>query len=136
LSLPGHPVFTQAAVLNARRQGQPYRASTPPWEPSAQRTLGMPKATPLSACRIPAFVQAELSTAVAGGNEHTGRVLPVLLMHNAKSRREEEALQRSVGVRGFSDFATLLSTAPHDVVELLRINSVVKATSNALGVTQ
>ena len=47
-------------------------------------------------------------------------------------RKEEKALQRSVGINGFSDMALLLSSAPRDLVELLRINTVIRSSSSLL----
>ncbi|GAX82134.1 hypothetical protein CEUSTIGMA_g9562.t1 [Chlamydomonas eustigma] len=77
-------------------------------------------------------VQKDVSVAIGGAD--AGRVLPLLLTHQAKDRAEERALQRSVGINKFSDMALMLSTAPRDLVEMLRINTVIRASSTLLGV--
>ena len=48
------------------------------------------------------------------------------------SRKEELALQRSVGVKKFSDMTVLLASAPRDIVEVLRINAVIRSSSTIL----
>jgi hypothetical protein len=45
---------------------------------------------------------------------------------------EERALQQAVGVKGFGDMAALMAEAPRDLIELLRINTVIRAASNRL----
>mmetsp|Transcript_28800 Transcript_28800/g.73421 ORF Transcript_28800/g.73421 Transcript_28800/m.73421 type:complete len:584 (-) Transcript_28800:963-2714(-) len=76
--------------------------------------------------------QAELSTALAG--ERGTLVLPVLLTHAARTREEERALQRSVGINGFGDMAALLQHASRELVELLRINTIIRGVANQLGI--
>lgn len=50
-------------------------------------------------------------------------------------RLEERELQRRVGIHNFSDMSRLLALASPDIVDLLRINTVVRGTSSALGMT-
>ena len=47
-------------------------------------------------------------------------------------RVEERTLQQSVGITGFSDITSLLASASKDLVELLRINTVVRGVTNQL----
>ncbi|KAL6757375.1 ABC1 family-domain-containing protein [Haematococcus lacustris] len=78
-------------------------------------------------------LQAEMSEAVAGARGP--QVLPLLLTSSATNRVEERALQRAAGISGFGDMANLLSTAPRDLVELLRIHTVIRSVSSQLGVS-
>ncbi|GLI59471.1 hypothetical protein VaNZ11_001354 [Volvox africanus] len=77
--------------------------------------------------------QADISTDMAG--ERGGRVLPLLLTQRASNRAEERALRERIGVRTLGDMTSLLSTVSRNLVELLRVVTVVRAASAALGVT-
>lgn len=48
---------------------------------------------------------------------------------------EERELQRKVGINNFGDITQLLATASRALVDVLRINTVIRGTSNLLGVT-
>eukprot|EP00200_Dunaliella_tertiolecta_P002129 CAMPEP_0202345886 /NCGR_PEP_ID=MMETSP1126-20121109/4923_1 /ASSEMBLY_ACC=CAM_ASM_000457 /TAXON_ID=3047 /ORGANISM="Dunaliella tertiolecta, Strain CCMP1320" /LENGTH=529 /DNA_ID=CAMNT_0048937235 /DNA_START=217 /DNA_END=1806 /DNA_ORIENTATION=+ len=78
-------------------------------------------------------LQADVGNFLAG--ERGASILPVLLTHAARTREEERRLQQSLGIEGFSDMSELLQTASRDLVELLRINTVIRAVSNQLGVS-
>jgi len=78
-------------------------------------------------------LQGQLASSLAG--EKAGRVLPMLLTHSAKTREEERALQKQVGVSGVGDMVALMASAPRLLVELLQVNTVIRKTSNELGVT-
>ena len=45
---------------------------------------------------------------------------------------DEVALQRKYGVRGFGDLMQTLALVPRDIMELLRINTVIRASSSQL----
>ncbi|PNW84595.1 hypothetical protein CHLRE_03g150600v5 [Chlamydomonas reinhardtii] len=77
--------------------------------------------------------QADISTAMAG--EAGGRILPLLLTQRARNRAEEAALRARLGIRGFGDMTALLSAVSRHLVDLLRVVTVIRASSAALGVT-
>lgn len=47
-------------------------------------------------------------------------------------RSEERAVQKAAGIRGVGDMAALLQSAPKPVIEVLRINTVIRSISNHL----
>ena len=47
-------------------------------------------------------------------------------------RQEERKLQRAAGINSFGDMAALLASAPRDLVELLRVNTVIRGVANQL----
>ncbi|GFR41974.1 hypothetical protein Agub_g2774, partial [Astrephomene gubernaculifera] len=77
--------------------------------------------------------QADISTAMAG--ERGGKILPLLLTQRARNPAEERALRERLGIRGFGDMSALLAAVSRHLVELLRVVTVVRAASAALGVT-
>ncbi|GIL77243.1 hypothetical protein Vretimale_3082 [Volvox reticuliferus] len=77
--------------------------------------------------------QTDISTEMAG--ERGGRVLPLLLTQRARNVAEERALRERIGVRTLGDMTSLLSTVSRNLVELLRVVTVVRTASAALGVT-
>ncbi|KAG2491437.1 hypothetical protein HYH03_010223 [Edaphochlamys debaryana] len=77
--------------------------------------------------------QADVSVAMAG--EKGGKLLPLLLTQRARNRAEEDALRRRLGIRGFGDMTALLSAVSRHLVDLLRVVTVIRASSAALGVT-
>ncbi|KAG2440120.1 hypothetical protein HXX76_004234 [Chlamydomonas incerta] len=77
--------------------------------------------------------QADISTAMAG--EAGGRILPLLLTQRARNRAEEAALRARLGIRGFGDMTALLSAVSRHLVDLLRVVTVIRSSSAALGVT-
>ncbi|GLC68771.1 hypothetical protein PLESTF_000735000 [Pleodorina starrii] len=77
--------------------------------------------------------QTDISTDMAG--ERGGRILPLLLTQRARNVAEERALRERLGIRGFGDMSALLASVSRHLVDLLRVVTVVRAASAALGVT-
>lgn len=57
----------------------------------------------------------------------------LLLLTAVPSRQEQREMQRAAGVASFGDITQLLSSAPRDIVELLRITAVVRNVDASLG---
>lgn len=77
-------------------------------------------------------VQSDLSVAVAG--KRFEKILPAMLTSSATNRTEELALQKKYGVKGFGSMTLMLSLIPRDLMELLRINTVIRSSSSLLGI--
>ncbi|MEW5315816.1 MAG: hypothetical protein WDW38_007220 [Sanguina aurantia] len=76
-----------------------------------------------------------LSVQLAG--EKGGVILPLLLTQKARNRAEENALRAKVGVSGVSDIMAMMSSSevPNELKDLLRISTVIRASSSSLGVS-
>jgi predicted unusual protein kinase regulating ubiquinone biosynthesis (AarF/ABC1/UbiB family) len=71
------------------------------------------------------------SIAMAG--QRAGQILPVVLTQRARTAAERDRVHEAAGVGGFADVADLLQAAPRDVVEVLRVTSVVRSVTAPLG---
>lgn len=82
---------------------------------------------------LSAQTSKEVSLSIAGPVAGVG--LPLLLQYKTSNRREQRRLRRSIGVKNFGDINMMLSAAPRDVVELVRITTMIRKSSLILGVS-
>lgn len=75
----------------------------------------------------------DVSISIAGPTAGVG--LPLLLQYKTSNRREQRRLRRSVGVKNIGDFNKMLSAAPRDLIELVRVTTMIRKSSLALGVS-
>jgi aarF domain-containing kinase len=78
-------------------------------------------------------VSKEVSISIAGPIAGVG--LPLLLQYKTTSRREQRKLRRSIGVKNVGDINKMLSSAPRDLVELIRVTTMIRKSSLVLGVS-
>eukprot|EP00798_Chlamydomonas_sp_ICE-L_P018837 gene18837-25385_t len=68
------------------------------------------------------------------GGERAAMALPVLLTHQARTREEEQAVRAKAGFDRFSDMTAMMASVSRELVELLRINTVIRGVSSQLGI--
>eukprot|EP00798_Chlamydomonas_sp_ICE-L_P008829 gene8830-71_t len=69
------------------------------------------------------------------GGERAAMALPVLLTHQAKTQAEEQAVRKQAGLTKFTDMTAMMAAVNKELVELLRINSIIRSVSSKLGLT-